>query len=72
MAWLASEAGLGEESVVFVKHGKISASGSQPLLVIHASSDGLDSRGDFGNGFPFADVLTPIVLDSFEAVGNVF
>ena len=56
---------------MLVEHCKVSISGGGPLLVIHASSGRLDGGGDLGNSFPFADILPPIILNGFEAVGDM-
>ena len=69
---MASVAGFGKEAAMLIKHGKVGVPGSCSLLIIHASSGRLDCSGNFGNSFPFADVLAPIIFNGLETVGDTF
>ena len=56
---------------MFIKHCKIGIPGGGPLLVIRARSGRLDSGGDFGDCLPFADALSSVIFNGFEAIRDM-
>ena len=71
VSWLSSGVSTGEQAVMLVEHCDVSIPGGGPLLVIRASSGRPDGGGDLGDSFPLADILPPIILNGFEAVGDM-
>ena len=70
-SWLSSGVSTSKQAVMIVKHCNVSIPGSGPLLVIHASSGRPDGGGDLGDSLPLGEILPPIILNGFEAVGNM-
>jgi hypothetical protein len=69
---LTTVAGPDEEAIMLVEHREIGASRGCSLFVIRASSVGPDCCSDLGDSLPFADVVTPIVFNGFETIGDTF